>query len=316
MPTNTTPDSHPVGTRTIVDTHFHLWDLDENYYPWLSDGDRPSLIKDYASLRKNYLVADLLCDIGGLNVVAGVHVQAEHDHTDVVRETRWLQRVADAPASRGFPQAIVADADFASPDIERILEAHCAFANTRGIRHALHRQLDAPDPYDPLRDPAWHRNFPLLRKFGLSFDMQLFPRQAEDAVRLIADNPDVQIIFTHVGMPMWSDAENMARWRAAIRRYAALPNTAMKISGFGSHDPDWNAQSIAPVVNEIMQAFGPRRCMLASNFPVDRVAKSYGEIWQSFAACFAGYSCDEQELLFWRNAVRFYRLDLGIAADG
>jgi predicted TIM-barrel fold metal-dependent hydrolase len=314
LETNVTPESRAVGSRKIVDTHFHLWDLDENYYPWLSDGDRPSLIKDYASLRKNYLVADLLRDIAELNVVAGVHIQAEHDHADVVRETRWLQRVADAPASRGFPQAIVADADFTLPDIERILEAHCVFPNTRGIRHALHRRLDAPEPYDPLRDPTWHRNFPLLRKFGLSFDMQLFPSQAEHAVRLVADNPDILIIFTHAGMPMWSDAENMARWKSAIRRYAALPNTAMKISGFGSHDANWSAQSIAPVVNEIMEAFGPGRCMLASNFPVDRVAKSYAGIWQSFAACFANYSPDEQELLFWRNAVRFYRLDIGTAA--
>ena len=311
METNATSQGNPVGMRTIVDTHFHLWDLDENYYPWLSDGDRPSLIKDYASLRKNYLVADLLSDIGELNVVAGVHIQAEHDHTDVVRETRWLQRVADAPDSRGFPQAIVADADFASHDIERILEAHCAIPNMRGIRHALHRRLDAPEPYDPLRDPAWQRNFPLLRKFGLSFDMQLFPRQAEDAVRLIANNPEILMIVTHAGMPMWSDAENMAHWRSAIRRYAALPNTAMKISGFGSRDPDWSAQSIAPLVNEIMEAFGPERCVLASNFPVDRLAKSYAEIWHTFTTCFANYSRDEQELLFWRNAVKFYRIDIG-----
>ncbi len=88
----------------------------------------------------------------------------------------------------------------------------------------------------------------------------------------------------------------------------------MKISGFGSHDANWSAQSIAPVVNEIMEAFGPGRCMLASNFPVDRVAKSYAGIRQSFYACLPNYSPDEQELLFWRNAVRFYRLDIGTAA--
>lgn len=80
-------------------------------------------------------------------------------------------------------------------------------------------------------------NFPLLRKFGLSFDMQLFPRQTEHAVRLISDNPDILIVFTHAGMPMWRDAETMARWRSAIRRYAALPNTTMKISGSAAMIP-------------------------------------------------------------------------------
>jgi predicted TIM-barrel fold metal-dependent hydrolase len=44
-----------------------------------------------------------LRDVGDLNVIGGVHIQAEHDYRDHVRETRWLQRVADNPASRGIP---------------------------------------------------------------------------------------------------------------------------------------------------------------------------------------------------------------------
>ena len=35
--------------------------------------------------------ADYLRDIGRLPVVAGVHIQAEHDYRDHVRETRWLR---------------------------------------------------------------------------------------------------------------------------------------------------------------------------------------------------------------------------------
>jgi predicted TIM-barrel fold metal-dependent hydrolase len=300
--------------RKIIDAHFHLWNLDENYYPWLSDGDRPSLIKDFSTLRKNYLISDLLGDFGELNVIAGVHVQAEHDHSDVVRETRWLQKVADDPASRGFPHGIVADADFAQPDVERILEEHCAFRNMRGIRHALHRTLDAPTPYDPLQDPAWHRNFPLLAKFNLSFDMQHFPQQADDAVRLIRNNPDVPIILSHCAMPIWSDAERMKLWRDALLRYAEFPHVSIKISGFGSHDPGWSTQSIDPVISEIIRAFTPRRCMLASNFPVERLAKPYAEVWNIFADYFSAYSPDEQEDLFWRNAARIYRLNIGKTA--
>jgi predicted TIM-barrel fold metal-dependent hydrolase len=298
------------GQRKIIDTHFHLWNLDENYYPWLADGDRPTLVRNFHLLRKNYLVSDLLGDIGDLNVVAGVHVQAEHDHSDVVRETRWLQSVADSAGSRGFPQAIVADADLALPDVEKVLEGHVAYRNTRGIRHVLHRYLDVENPYDPLRNPMWHRNFPLLEKYKLSFDMQLFHRQADDAVRLIRDNPGVQFILTHAAMPIWSDAENMGRWRAALRRYAAFPNVAIKISGFGGHEPDYTAKSIDPVVSEIMSAFGPGRCMLASNFPIDSLAKTYAGIWSIFADCFSSYSGDEQDLIFWRNAARYYRIDI------
>jgi predicted TIM-barrel fold metal-dependent hydrolase len=106
----------------IVDAHFHLWDLDENYYPWLSDGGRSTLIKDFSTLRRNYLISDLLHDIGDLNVIAGVHIQAEHDYRDHVRETRWLQRVADSPMSRGIRRESWPNARFRKQDRRRVLE--------------------------------------------------------------------------------------------------------------------------------------------------------------------------------------------------
>jgi predicted TIM-barrel fold metal-dependent hydrolase len=303
-------DATPDPALRIVDAHFHLWDLSENHYPWLVDTDRPSLVANRSSLRRNYLVADYLRDIGSLHVMAGVHIQAEHDHRDPVRETRWLQRVADDPASRGFPQAIVADVDFATDDAERALEGHCAFVNVRGIRHALHRRLDDPVPYDPLHDPKWVGNFPLLKKYSLSFDLQLFPRQAPAAADLIRRNPDVQFVLTHAAMPFARDADSIALWQRGISDYAQFPNVAIKLSGFGGYDPTWSAASIDSVVTEVIAAFGPHRCMLASNYPVEGLVKGYADIWAVFFEYFASYSGAEREMLFWRNAARIYRLRL------
>lgn len=292
----------------IVDAHFHLWNLDENYYPWLMDESVPSLVQGRAALRRNYIVTDYLRDVGRLPVVAGVHIQAEHDYRDHVRETRWLSNLAAQPASRGFPQALVASADLASPDAEQVLEQHASFANTRGIRQALHRRLDDIPPYDPLLDPVWVRQFPLLAKYRLSFDLQLFPRQAKGAVDLIRRNPDVQFVLTHNAMPFLRDADNVALWSRSIRAYAEHPNVAIKISGFGGFDPQWNARSIDPIVSEVVAAFTPERCMLASNFPVEGLVKGYEQIWNVFFEYFAPYSKAEQEMLFFRNAARIYRI--------
>ena len=297
----------PAGLR-IIDAHFHLWNLDENHYPWLVDESHPSLVQGRAGLRRNYLVTDYLRDVGDLPVIAGVHVQAEHDYRDRVRETRWLSKTAAQPESRGFPQAIVADADFAEPDVEEILSQHAGFANTRGIRHALHRRLDGAHPYDPLEDPAWVGRFPLLEKYRLSFDLQLFPKQAKAAVDLIGRNPGVQFVLTHNAMPFARDAASVELWSRAIRAYAGFPNVAIKISGFGEVDRQWNARSIDPVVSQVIEAFTPQRCMLASNFPVEGLVKPYREIWKVFFEYFAPYSTDEQEMLFWRNAARIYRI--------
>ena len=292
----------------IIDAHFHLWDLDENHYPWLVDESRPSLVQGRAALRRNYLATDFLRDVGDVEVVAGVHIQAEHDPRDHVRETRWLQDVATRPESRGFPQAIVANADLASADAEAVLEQHASFANVRGIRQALHRRLDDAEPYDPLEDPAWVRQFPLLARYGLSFDLQLFPRQARAALDLIRRNPYVQFVLTHAAMPFLRDAENVALWARSVHAYAEYPNVAIKLSGFGAFDAHWNARSIDPIVSEVVAAFTPARCMLASNFPVEGLVKPYAEIWNVFIEYFAPYSRAEQEMLFWRNAATLYRI--------
>lgn len=294
--------------REIVDTHFHLWNLDENYYPWLSDGDRPTLVKNFHLLRKNYLISDYLNDVGDLPVVAGVHVQAEHDHSDPVRETRWLQRLADDPQSRGIPQGIVTYCDLAAPNAEEILAAHCEYANVRGVRQALHRRLGDAPPYDPLEDPRWASNIPLLKKYGLSFDTQLFIHQIAPMIDVIDSNPDISFNLTHSAMLLPLDADGMSEWRRGIKSLAERPNVMIKVSGFGGVDEMWRHEIIDPVIDEIISAFTPSRCMLASNFPVESLTRSYRDVWSFYFEYFASYSDDEKQSVFAATAARVYRL--------
>ncbi|MBC5767883.1 amidohydrolase family protein [Ramlibacter albus] len=302
-----------VPATQFVDAHFHLWDLGKNYYPWLSDGDRPSVVKDFSSLRRNYLVQDFDADARTLapamERVAAVHIQAEHDPKDHVRETAWLQSVADDPASHGTPQAIVANADLAAPDAQKVLEAHFAFRNTRGIRQALHRRLHTSPRYDPLEDPAFQRNFGLVQRFGLSFDLQFFQEQGEGVAALVRAHPGVQFILTHCGMPLSTEAEYLALWRRNLQSLAALPNVAVKISGFGLWAPDWDVGTVRDFGGCCLDLFGVARCMLASNFPVDRIHATYDRVWLSYAEAFADLSPHEREALFAGNARRFYRIE-------
>jgi predicted TIM-barrel fold metal-dependent hydrolase len=292
----------------IVDAHFHLWDLDANYYPWLQDGDRTSVVPNFQSLRRNYLVSDFMRDAEGLQLVAAVHIQAEHDPRDHVRETRWLQGVADAPASRGLPQAIVANVDLAAPDARAVMDGHRAFANLRGVRQAVHRRLHESPPYDPLEDSRFHAGFAWFATMGLSFDLQLFPEQAAGALRLVDAFPQVQFILTHLGMPYPQQAERHALWRGNMQAFARRPNVAVKISGFGMFDPAWTADSVRPMVSQVVDWFGVQRCALASNFPVEGIVTPYRQVWERFDTLFQGASAAERDQLFWRTAQGLYRL--------
>ncbi|AME26951.1 amidohydrolase family protein [Burkholderia sp. PAMC 26561] len=291
-----------------IDTHFHIWDLQTNYYPWLTDNVQPRVIGDYAAIRKDYLIEDFLGDIAGSDVEKAVHIQAEHDSRDPVRETRWLQQVADAPASRGFPHAIVAYADLGATNAADVLAAHCESANMRGIRQSLIQHKVDPAATDPRESKLWASNFMLLRQMNLSFDIQLFHSDMAFGADLIGRNPDVQFVLTHTGLPMETSVQYLEAWRTGMRLLAQRPNVAVKISGFGFLDRQWNVDSIRPLVLETIEIFGIDRCMFASNFPVDKMSRDYASYWNAFDHITLGFSESERTALFQSNAEKTYRI--------
>ncbi len=295
----------------IIDAHHHLWDLAANDYPWLTGARREMLIGDPTPLAKNYLAADFLADAKPVGVVKSVHLEAGHSGGDPVRETAWLQAIADDPASGGFPHAIVAHVNFADPRFEEHLERHMAHRNMRGIRHIVNRH---PDPVlnfadrDYLNDPVWRRGFGRLKDHGLSFDLQIYPDQMETAAALADENPDIQIILNHTGMPITRDAEHLDLWRKGMRGLAARPNVATKISGIGMLDHRWTVDSIRPIVLDTIEIFGVSRCAFASNFPVDSLFSDYATLWNAFITITEGFSEDERAALFHDTAARLYRI--------
>ena len=294
-----------------IDPHHHLWDLERHYYPWLSDPMKPSLVGDYSMLRHSYLAADFLADIARQNVVKSVHLEAGHDKQNPLVETRWLQAIADDPRWKGFPHGIVAYADFSDPGVEAVLDGHCAFANMRGIRQILNHH---PNPTfnfvdrDYLEEPAWCANFGLLKKYRLSFDLQLYFPQMGAAAALARRYPDIQVIINHTGTPVDRDAASILAWRRGMALLAECPNVATKISGLGMVDHHWKVESIRPFVLEAIDLFGVERCMFASNFPVDKMFSDYGVLWNAFRTITAGFTPAERAALFHDNAARFYRL--------
>src|SRR5690606_34110478 len=134
---------------------------------------------------------DFRADAGTVEVLKVVHIDAVA--ADPVAETAWLQSLADAPDGGGFPQGIVAMVDLSRPNADAMLERQAGYRNVRGIRQILNVH---PDPlYDYvsreyLDDARWHAGFRLLRKYGLSFDLQLYPAQMGRAASLARANPD------------------------------------------------------------------------------------------------------------------------------
>ncbi|WP_066587733.1 amidohydrolase family protein [Sphingomonas pruni] len=293
----------------FVDAHVHLWDLSHIRYPWLmppfAEGGPNGSVEPIA---KDYGLDDYLADARGWDVRGIVHIDAGADPADALKETDWLQAMADA---RGMPNAIIGFAALDDPKVESLLAAHAERRSVRGIRHIVNWHPDparAYTPRDVTGDEAWAAGFALLGKYGLSFDLQAYPGQFPALAPLLERHPEVPVMINHAGM-MVGEA-GRAEWRTGMRALAAIPHVAVKISGIGFAFRPWTIEQMRAYVLETIELFGTDRAMFASDFPTDKLFGGFDQHLDAYNAIVADFSDDERRAMFAGNANRLYRLGL------
>lgn len=287
----------------FVDAHLHLWDRERLRYPWLDDADK-------ASIAATYRIADHRAAAAEWNLVGAVHVDAGAHPDDGERETDWLNGVAD---TEGLPSAIVARVALDAPDVAERLARQAARPRVVGIRHLINWHPDRARqayPRDLTVDPAWRHGFGLLARHGLSYDFHGFPPQLAGLADVAAAHPDVPVIVNHLGLPILADG--LETWRAGLTALAAMPQVSIKLSGAGFVAAPYDPAAFAPIVAEVIDLFGTRRVMIASNFPTDRLFAPLDTTLSAYEALLTGYSDDARRDLWGRNAARIYRLDLDL----
>jgi predicted TIM-barrel fold metal-dependent hydrolase len=94
-----------------------------------------------------------------------------------------------------------------------------------------------------------------------------------------------------------------------MKTLAACPNIAVKISGLGEAGKPWTVEANRGIVLATIELFGARRCMFASNFPVDSLCADFKTIYGGFHEMVRDFSNEEIKHLFAGNAVRIYGMD-------
>ncbi len=294
--------------RRIVDAHHHLWDLDACRYPWLMARGVRRFFGDPTPIQRNYLVSDLLADSEEYSLAASVHVQVGVAAGDELAETEWLQATAEA---LGLPSAIIAFVELEQPNAAAALESQMRYSRVRGVRQIIGRsdEEDARSGTGELiEDPLWSENLRLLGEHGLSFDLQLTPKQVPQIAEVLAEAPDTRIALCHCGSPWDQSTAGLKSWREGLRLLASLQNVSCKISGLGMFDHAWTTDSIRPIVEACIDTFGAGRAMFGSNFPVDKLHGTYSDVWGAYEDICAGLDDADQKLLFGDTARAFYRI--------
>ena len=294
-----------VFEQKIIDTHHHLWDPTSQKYDWL-------IKTNHSQLNKKYLIEDLVKDFNSLKIDKSVHVQAEINTDEMIYETKWLQEISDN--NQGFPNAIIGFVDFMDSEVEKKLQQHLNFSNLRGIRQILKFDKDnskiSHAKIDYLNLDVWLKNFSLLQKYNLSFDLLILVSQTENALKLIKRYPNVLFIINHALSPLNFDDESLKDWRKKIKSLSYNENTIIKLSGFGEFNPSWTEETIKPLILHSIDEFGIDRCMFGTNFPVDKFLSSsmYSDYWNSYYNIVSDFSSNEKNKLFYINAEKYYKI--------
>jgi predicted TIM-barrel fold metal-dependent hydrolase len=309
-------DAQPVtdapGQIPIVDAHHHFWDPTKNPHPWLTDEPMiPFRYGDYSSIRGPFLPADYDAAASGFRVVGQVTMEGEWDEVDPVAESRWMAGLA---AREGRPHAHVARAFLDRDDVETVLAGHAAVPLVRAIRHKP-RAASAPDKVEraapgSMSCPRWRAGYAMLARHALHFELQAPWWHAAEMLDLHAAFPETPIVINHAFLPADRSEAGLAGWRQALRLAASAPAISIKISGIGLKGRPWSLADNLPIIREIIEVFGPQRCLFASNFPVDGLCGSFATIYGGYLDATRDLSRADRLAMFRDNAVRVYRLAL------
>ncbi|MFC4948868.1 amidohydrolase family protein [Pseudonocardia sp. GCM10023141] len=297
-------------TRTpIIDSHVHLWNRRHPSlrWDWLDPQAVHPILGNIDGIKSTgYEAENLWAEARFADVAAFVHVEAALGSPDPVEETRWLTEMA---RRTGHPAALVAHVDLGGEDAVPELDGHQESPLMRGVRDF------ATEAY--LTTGTTTRNYEAslteLSRRGLVLDLDCeWPHMA--AARELADrHPELVIVLEHIGYPRRRDAEYFAGWRHGITELARAENVLCKVSGVAMTDPHFTRESLEPWVVHSLESFGPDRCMIGSNWPVDRLFSSYDVIMNLYRDFVASLSADEQVQVLHDNAAATFRIPPGHA---
>ncbi len=279
-----------------VDAHHHLWRYNPIDYDWLQG--------DLAVLQRDFLPADLDRDSRSSKIDGSIAVQARQS----VMETDWLLQLA---ASTPLILGVVGWLPLQDPRFPALLERYQEQKSLKGLRHVV--QAEAAGFMD---EASFNAGIAAMHDSGLVYDILIFERQLEEAIRLADRHPNQHFVLDHLAKPRIA-AGQLGPWADRVRKLAQRPNTTCKLSGMVTEaDPhNWSAAQLRPYFETVLEAFTPARLMIGTDWPVLLAGCSYGRWWEIASEWINTLSLDEQADILGRTAMKTYGLTLPDAGE-
>jgi L-fuconolactonase len=242
-----------------IDSHHHFWKYDPVTYSWMNE--------KMGVLKKDYQPEDLKEEINSSNIDGVISVQADQS----MRETDDLLKHAN---EHSFIQGVVGWFPLAEPELEGLLERYASNPWLKGVRHVVQ---DEPDDRFILGD-AFNAGIRRLKPHNLVYDILIYERQLGASIEFVDRHPGQVFVLDHVAKPRIGD-QVMEPWKTQMFDMAKRENVYCKLSGMATEADwqSWTKEDLWPYIEIALEAFGPARMMLGSDWPVARLAVEYGD---------------------------------------
>ena len=275
----------------MIDSHHHLWKYSAAEYGWM--GPQMQII------RRDFLPGDLETLTHHFGIDGTVAVQARQ----TLEETSWLLSLAEQhPVIRGVVGWVPLTE---GAGVKSHLERFAGQRKLRGVRHVIH---DEADPRYILRDD-FNAGVSVLPDFGLRYDILIFERHLPAAIEFVDRHPQQVFVVDHVAKPRIKD-QVMSPWDRNLRELARRQNVYCKLSGMVTEADlqTWTPEGLQPYIDVVLEAFGPRRVMYGSDWPVLLLAGDYSRWFGTVKNAIGKLSQAEQDRIMGGTAVEAYGL--------
>lgn len=277
-------------TTETIDAHHHLWRFVPQEYDWIDES--------MSTLRRDFLPADLVRELVAAEVDGAIAVQARQ----TLEETRWLlDQAADCAAIRG----VVGWAPIAVEDFPDVMEEFEDRPKLKGLRHIIQGEKD--ENYILRED--FNSGIRRLLGSGLVYDILILARHLPQTIDFVDEHASQVFVLDHVAKPMIREGV-LEPWATQMKELGRRENVWCKLSGMVTEADwvSWDAAALRPYLDVAVEAFGPSRLMVGSDWPVCLVASDYGRWFDVLRRYFAEFSEAERSTVFGGNAVEVYGL--------
>jgi L-fuconolactonase len=261
----------------IIDGHVHIWNRARFHYHWLAPGSPHD---------RDYSLDDIRPAMEQSGVCGGLLIEA----TNTEDEIDWLLAAADRETNQSW--GVIGWMDMEDPGAPARIRRCARHPRFKGIR--LNWLAGHRGPHR-LRDSML-----AIQASRLTVDLLAAPDFLSSAARFTGLYPSVTFVLNHFGG--WDLTADVDRWREIMRPFAAMPNVALKISGYASFD----STRVQTYLNAADALFGQGRLLFGSNYPF--CAGGYALAVHTLAAACADRSPAWRSALFRDTAASIYHI--------